>query len=133
MKVSFIIEIAKDGGFACYTKQKFDGFALYGYGETVAETKEDCITSYHEMKEIMGGEGKNIPEIEFEWQYDLASFFNYFSVLNISQVARIAGINESLLRRYKTGKEKASQKTYEKLSSAINSIANELTEAKFTL
>lgn len=133
MRVRFIIEMAKDGGFACYTNHEFEGFALYGYGETVAETKDDCMASYDEMREIMEEEGKTIPEIEFEWQYDLASFFNYFSVLNISQVARIAGINESLLRRYKTGKEKASQKVYDKVSEAIHHIAFELSESKLTL
>ena len=130
MKVRFIIEMAKDGGFTCYTKQEFDGFALYGYGDTVTETKEDCIASYLEMKEILESEGKTVPEIEFEWQYDLASFFNYFKCLNISEVARMAGINASLLRRYKTGDGTVSQKTYDKIQSCIHRIGTELTAAR---
>lgn len=131
MNVRFIIEMAKDGGFTCYTKQEFEGFALYGYGDTVAETKEDCLASYQEMREIMKEEGIQIPDIDFEWQYDLASFFNYFRCLNVSEIARMAGINASLLRGYKTGERTASQKTYDKIQECIRKIGMELTEAKF--
>lgn len=130
MKATCIIEMAKDGGFSCYAKEKFDGFALLGYGDSVAETKEDCMEGYQSIREIRAERGLGTPDIEFEWQYDLASFFNYFKFLNVSEVARMAGINESQLRRYKSGAVKAGQQTYDKLYSCIQRIGNELVAAR---
>lgn len=130
MKVTCIIEMAKDGGFSCYTNEQFDGFALFGYGENVAETKEDCLEGYYEIKELRAEKELDTPELEFEWKYDLASFFDYFKWLNVSEVARMAGINESQLRRYKSGSVKAGQKTYEKLYDCIQRIGRELVAAR---
>lgn len=130
MKATCIIEMAKDGGFSCYTEEQFDGFALFGYGESVSETKEDCIEGYNEIKQLRKEKGQETPEIEFEWKYDLASFFNYFTWLNVSEVARMAGINESQLRRYKLGSVNANQQTYEKLYTCIQRIGKELVAAR---
>lgn len=130
MKVTCIIEMAKDGEFSCYTDEQFEGFALFGYGSSVAETKEDCIEGYHEIKELRAEQGLETPELEFEWKYDLASFFEYFKWLNVSEVARMAGINESQLRRYKSGGVTAGQKIYEKLYNCIQRIGQELVAAR---
>ena len=130
MKVVCIIEMAKDGGFSCYSKEEFDGFALFGYGDSVAETREDCMDGYREIKEIRKAQGMDVPDIEFEWKYDLASFFNYFKWLNISEVARMAGINESQLRRYKSGGVSAGQAVYDKLYACIQRIGKELVAAR---
>lgn len=130
MKATCIIEMGSDGKFSCYTEEQFEGFALFGYGDTVAETKEDCIIGYGEIKEIRADRGLETPDIEFEWKYDLASFFNYFKWLNVSEVARMAGINESQMRRYKLGTVNASQQTYEKLYNCIQRIGNELVAAR---
>lgn len=130
MKVKCIIEMAKDGGFSCYTNESFEGFALFGYGDSVTETKEDFLSSYEEIVEMRKEENKETPVLEFDWEYDLASFFNYFSILNVSELARKSGINDSQLRRYKAGQIKASQKTFEKLSNTISRVGHELISAK---
>lgn len=130
-KIVFIIEMAKDGGFSCYTNEKFDGFALYGYGDSVSETKEDLLELYEEIKEINKEQGIETPELEFEFRYDIASFFEYFKMLNMSEVARMSGINESQMRRYKTRKINASQKTYDKLYNCVQNIGRELLDVKF--
>lgn len=131
MKVVFVIEKSPDGFYSCYTDQEFDGFALLGYGETVEDAKKDLFATYQEIKEDLKSEGKEVPEIEFEWKYDLQSFFNYFSVLNVSELARKSGINASLLRQYRNGLAKASEKQYDKLRQCINQIGQELTTARF--
>lgn len=131
MKVIFIIEKSADGFYSCYTDQEFDEFCLLGYGDTVEDAKQDLFAAYQEIKQDRESEGKETPEIEFEWKYDLQSFFNYFSVLNVSELARKSGINASLLRQYRNGLAKASEKQYDKLRRCINQIGQELTTARF--
>lgn len=131
MTANIIIEMASDGGFSCYAQESFDGFALFGYGDTVAETKRDLLDSFMEIKELMEQEGKQVPELEFVYHYDMKSFFDYFDFLNVSKVAERAGINPSLMRKYTSGVAKAGDKQYAKLSSAVKSFASELQSASF--
>jgi len=131
MKITFIIEKSTDGYYSCYTKHEFNGFGLLGYGNTVEEAKQDLFNSYEEIKKDRANEGKSTPDIEFVWEYDLQSFFNYFSVLNVSELARKSGINSSLLRQYRSGLAKASEVQYDKLRKCVHQIGKELAAVRF--
>lgn len=72
-----------------------------------------------------------MPELEFVYKYDMQSFFNYFSFLNVTKVAERAGINPSQMRQYTSGAATASQKQYEKLRAAVGSFSRELAAATF--
>jgi hypothetical protein len=89
------------------------------------------LSLYEEIKKDRLQEGKQMPEITFEWRYDLQSFFNYFSVLNVSELARKSGINASLLRQYRNGLAKASESQYDKIRKCIHQIGHELETARF--
>lgn len=129
MKVKVVITTGSDGYFSCYVKNDFDGFALFGYGETAAKAKSDLQQSYAEIREMMEAEGKSVPELEFEWHYDMKAFFNYFDFLNVSKVAKAAGINPSLMRKYAAGIVNPGETNYRKLYSAIQSMVGELAVA----
>ncbi len=131
MKVEFIIEKSFDGFYSCYTHHQFDGFGLLGYGDTAEQAKKDLLSLYEEIKKDRLQEGKQMPEITFEWRYDLQSFFNYFSVLNVSELARKSGINASLLRQHRNGLAKASESQYDKITKCIHQIGHELETARF--
>ncbi len=131
MKVVFIIEKSSDGYFSCYSDQDFDGFGLLGYGDTAEDAKKDLMSAYEEIKQDRTEEGKETPEIEFVWKYDMESFFDYFSVLNVSELARKTGINTSQLRRYRSGLTKASEKQYDKIRQYVHQVAEELAHATF--
>ena len=130
-KATIIIEKANDGGYSCYMDGEVGGFALYGYGRTAKEAKEDLLEAYEETKQIKEEEGESMPDLRFEFRYDMQSFFNYFSFLNMSKVAEIAGINASQMRQYAGGLARASQKQYDKMQSAVKTIAKELSTATF--
>lgn len=70
-------------------------------------------------------------EVEFCYQYDLQSFFDYFSFLNVSEIAKRAGINPSLMRQYTCGIKNAGEKTYERLAGCIANITKDLQVASF--
>ena len=125
------MEKAKDGYYSCFVEEDLPGFGLAGYGYTADAAKKDMLKAYEEIKEIQTEEGKEVPELEFIYKYDLQSFFNYFSFLNITKVAEIAGINPSLMRQYTSGVSNAGQKQYDKIKIAIEKIAQELSTSTF--
>ena len=131
MKVTVIMEKAKDGNYSCYVDDDLPGFGLAGFGETAEAAKEDMSEAYAEIKALQAEEGKAVPELEFTYKYDMQSFFDYFSFLNVSRVAELAGINPSLMRQYTSGVANAGQKQYEKIRVAVRKISRELSAATF--
>lgn len=131
MKVNIIFEMAKDGGCSCFMKEELPDFALFGYGNSPQEAKEDMLKAYEEIKIMLIEEKKNPPELDFIYHYDMKSFFEYFDFLNVSKLAKRAGINPSLMRKYSSGLVKAGEGQYLKLQRAVHSIANELAAANF--
>lgn len=67
----------------------------------------------------------------FEVSYDLTAFFEVFNYLNISNIAKYAGINPSLLRHYAAGSKTAGKDQVLKLQEAIHKAGQELTEVNF--
>ncbi|MBQ8542893.1 MAG: pilus assembly protein HicB [Bacteroidaceae bacterium] len=130
-KVTVIIEVANDGGFSCYMADDIEGLGLMGYGDTAEEAKNDLLVAYEEIKELNKEEGKETPVLEFSFKYDIASFFDYYKMLNVTEVARRVGINPSLMRRYRSGISHASQKQYDKLRDYIHRLGAELSAAQF--
>ncbi len=131
MKADIVVEMASDGGFSCYMKEPMQDYALFGYGNTAQEAKDDMLQSYREISEMLKEEGKNVEPLEFVYHYDMKSFFDYFNFLNVSKVAECAGINPSLMRKYASGIVKAREGQYLKLKRTVSVFAKELQEAAF--
>ena len=131
MVANIVIEMASDGGFACYMQETIPHLALLGYGDTAKEAKEDLLQSYEEIKEMLKEDGIEVEELTFVWHYDIKSFFDYFDFLNVSKVAERAGINPSLMRKYTSGVANAGEGQYNKLKKAVDSFSKELCEATF--
>lgn len=131
MKVLVTIERAKDGSYWCRTESPIVGGYLTSTGSTVQEAKEDLAECMAEAKEDLEAEGKTFPEVEFTYKYDLQSFFNYFSFLNVSDIAKRSGVNPSLMRQYASGVKNAGERTYQRLSACVQSITRELETATF--
>ena len=124
MKVTVIMEKASDGYYSCFVEENLPDFGLAGYGDTAEAAKK-------EIKEMQAEEDKEVPELEFTYKYDMQSFFNYFSFLNVTKVAELAGINASLMRQYTSGVTAAGQKQYDKIRVAVERISKELSAATF--
>lgn len=131
MKVLVTIERAKDGSYWCQTENDILGGYLSATGKTVQEAKEDLSECLEEAREDLRSEGKIVPEVEFTYKYDLQSFFNYFSFLNVSDIAKRSGVNPSLMRQYASGVKNAGERTYQRLSACVQSITRELETATF--
>ena len=68
MKVTIVIEQNSKGHYSAYISDKSIKFGVLGEGKTVEETIEDFKVGYEEMKETYQSEGKEFPELEFEFR-----------------------------------------------------------------
>lgn len=84
------------------------------------------VGAKEEIKELLAEEGKPMPELEFEFHYDIGSFFDYFSYLNASGVAKKAGINASLMRQYAMGIHEPSEKRKQQILECLYEISKEI-------
>lgn len=126
MKVS--IEKQADGTYIAYNTSG-DKVTLIGTGETVAEAKKDFENSIAEVKSSYEGRGEDVPEElgeEVEFNFDISSLFEYYSVFNVSALARYLGINASLMRQYRKGDTAISDKQLEKIEEGIHKLGVEL-------
>jgi predicted RNase H-like HicB family nuclease len=132
MKATALIEKGKDGTFGIYTPDLKS--TIIGDGNTVAEAKADFENSVKEFTNYYMEAGKQIPDelqgVEFEYKYDIASLFNYYNFINVSKFAKMAGINASLMRQYKSGNQYISENQVMKIEVALHKIANEIAAIK---
>lgn len=130
-KILVTIAQASDGSYWCHAEQGVYGGGLNGWGMSVSEAKEDLEVCLAESRADYEEHGGKPYDVEFRYQYDLKSFFEYFSFLNASDIARRAGINPSLMRQYTSGVKNAGEKTYARLSECMEKIKNELQASTF--
>jgi hypothetical protein len=131
MKILVTIEFGEDGTFSCYSEQPIGDYALVdGDGTTVSDAKADFLRAVDECRQANPSDAR-YADLEFTYKYDLRSFFNYFNFLNVTEIAKRANINPSLMRQYTSGVKNAGESTYKKLSACIDGIKSELQSASF--
>lgn len=129
MKTTAIVEMWDDKTISIYVPE-FDGFSLNGQGKTVDEAKESLRLALEDYKTMLIEIGKDVPDtlrsIDFEYKYDIASFFECFKFISVSTFAKYAGINPSLMRQYKQRIAFASETQKAKIEQAIHKAGKEL-------
>lgn len=59
---------------------------------------------HREMQEMYQAEGKEIPELEFVFKYDVPSFLQYYAyAFTLAGLERITGVNQKQLGHYIAG------------------------------
>ena len=130
-KVLVTVAQAEDGSFWCHAETDVYGGGLNSVGATVSEAKDDLMACLTEARADYAASGSTPYEVEFRYQYDLQSFFNYFSFLNITEIAKRSGINPSLMRQYARGIKNAGEKTFERLAACMADITKDLQVSSF--
>jgi predicted RNase H-like HicB family nuclease len=135
MKVTAIIEKSKDGFYSVYVDDELPGLGLNGQGFSVSEAKKEMLTVLRDYKEMLEEKEWEVPEcirnLEFEYKYDMQSFFDYFDWINVTKLAEKTGLNDSLLRQYKKGLAFASEKQCVKIQNCLHQLGNELSIVRF--
>ena len=121
--ISLIIENAKDG--EVWGRVNYEDDLLVESANNVEQLQikmKELLSDFHDLQ----------PDaINFEISYDLSAFFENFAYLKISEIAKYAGLNASLLRHYVAGSKTASKAQVLKLQEAIRQVGAELIQVNF--
>ena len=131
MKTTALIETWPDGVFYIVLMD-LKHHTIFGNGATIKEAKEDLQNSYKEILDYYADEGKPVPEelrdLEFEYKYAIASFFEEFKWINISALAKAIGMNPSLLYQYKKGNTYISYQQMKRIETGIHTLGRKMLE-----
>lgn len=131
-KVRAIIERAADGNYSVYMDADEMSYLVTGTGKTAAEAVNCFKAGYEDMKRYYAEEGKEFEEVEFDYEYDMASFLSYYSkVLSLAGLSRLTGVNQGQLSHYMTGRRTPSRSTKEKMQKSIRTFAEDLVQVHF--
>lgn len=131
-KIKTFIERSNDGSYSAYIENNTLNYGIHGTGKTAKEAVDDFMSAYEAMKEFYNMEGIDFEEVDFEFQYDMSSFLQYYSkTLSLSGLERITGVNQRQLSHYATGRRKPCKKTVEKIENSLHSFAKELHQVHF--
>ena len=81
-KIKAIIEVGRDGLFAIHARNEKYNCMFLGCGGSEEEAKEDFFECRDEMSELAIQSGNPLPEFDFEFAYDTASFLRYYGRRN---------------------------------------------------
>lgn len=98
--------------------------------ETFEEIKVNVLEAVNLTFEELGYT-YTIDEITFE--YDLASFFDFYKVINAKALSERIGMNQSLLAQYIKGIKKPSIPQTKRILQGVQQIGRELSEVRFLL
>jgi hypothetical protein len=104
--------------------------SLITCGDTWEELQKMVIDMLNLVFEDLGYT-YTIDEIEFS--FDLASFFDFYKVLNVSALSKRLHMPQSLLAQYITGKKKPSTTQKERILKGVQQVGRELAEINFLL
>jgi hypothetical protein len=128
-RIEVIIE--KNDGLLWGRVEGQGNFMPTPYGSTTSKLVEnlrELIADYvkNEGKKDSFWSRLNLADAEFEFSYDLESYFQEHDYLKISSVAEQAGMNPGLVRQYASGVKFPSGEQAKRIRAAIKKIAKEL-------
>ena len=133
--VKAFIERANSGKYSVYS----DGddsrleYGLIGEGATVEEAKVDFAGCYEDMRKSYKQQGKMFVEANFVFEFDTASFLNYYSkTLSLAGLSRITGLNQQQLSHYATGRKRPRPETVHRIEYSLQNLSKELSQVRFS-
>jgi len=126
MRVNVYVEKGKDL-FGCSMDMNNNlNFGINGNGTTARKAIEDFYLARDEMKKYYAEAGKEFPELEFNFHFDVGSLFSYYSFLNITEAAKSMGISPMMMRKYVAGISTPSDKRLREIEHGLNALADEI-------
>ena len=131
-KIKAIIERAGDGTYSVYMDADDMSYLITGTGDTAEGAIKSFKINYDDMKRYYAEEGKYFEEVEFSYEYDMASFLSYYcKAFSLAGLSRITGVNQGQLSHYVTGHRVPSERTKQKIQNSIHAFAKDLSQVNF--
>ena len=125
-KLLAIVERGKGKrNFACFAPETVENHGLAGYGGTSREAMDDIMVSLQEVKEDFAKEGKEFPDVEFDFRFDVGAFFDYYPI-DVTAFAKYIGMNASVLRQYVTALRTPKEENIRRIREGINKLSEDL-------
>ncbi|WP_147367987.1 hypothetical protein [Fibrisoma montanum] len=80
----------------------------------------------HEGKDMAEWQGVTAEQVTFNFEYDVAVLFEVFDAIKINSIAKLAGINQALMRQYASGVKNPSKQQAKKIEAAIRQLGERL-------
>ncbi|MEX2566632.1 MAG: hypothetical protein WD431_11865 [Cyclobacteriaceae bacterium] len=87
---------------------------------TVAELEEKIKILLEDFEDV------DPDTVEFTHSYDIYALFEHFDFLKISNVAKHAGMNPTLLRQYVSGAKNPSEEQARRIEETLHRLADEI-------
>lgn len=121
-----IVERGKGkGNFTCFTPETVENCGFGGGGSSARDVMADTYQSLQEVREMKAEEGVTLPEIEFDFRFDVGSFFDYYPI-DITAFAKYIGMNASVLRQYVTGHRNPKEGAIKRIREGIDKLSRDL-------
>ncbi|MCL2041885.1 MAG: DNA-binding protein [Bacteroidales bacterium] len=131
-KVKVIVECGKDGRYSAFMDCYDYDFGLSGFGNTAKEAIADFYECVEEERAMCEKDGKTMPLLEFDIQYDVTSFLDYYAgILSKSGLEKITGINQKQLWHYSSGRRKPTRQTTLRIQDNLHRFAENLIGVQF--
>ena len=111
--------------FSCFMVNADGNTRIHGDGKTARKAIDDFLLCYEEEKTYSKEQGKEAIEMEFQFIFDIGSFFSYYFI-NVTAFAEYAGMNASLLRQYACGLKAPTKTTIRKIREAIDKFRKDI-------
>jgi hypothetical protein len=130
-KIKAFIEIGKKLDYDIWSDPDAGiSFGIVGQGKTIEEAKVDFTESFEDMRNYYNEEGKEFPEIEFEFVYEIQSFLKY-SPFPLTWLSDATGINKKQLSNYATEHRSPRRATLNKIQNAVNKFVADYSQVCF--
>jgi hypothetical protein len=117
--------VKEDVGYSAHTLVKNKFMA------TEAETFDSLLNKLLEaINFTFEKEGISYKIEDLKFTYDLASFFEYYKVINAKALSERIGMNQSLLAQYIKGIKKPSTSQIKRILTGIQQVGKELAEVQ---
>ena len=134
--VKAFIERANDGMYSVYVDLEDNrlNYGIHGVGKSAKQAVDDFMSAYEAMKDLHNEKGKEFVEAVFDFQYDMASFLQYFSdKFTFAGLQNITGVSQAQLSQYASGYRKPGAKTVKKIEASLHNFAEEISQVHFTI
>ena len=105
--------------YSCYMRVDCVKASSLGYGASAKSAMMDMLKGWEEVKMDLMEDGKEVPNLEVEYAFDLPSLFNFYDFINIAGVSREIGISSAVMRQYAIGVRRPSD---ERKAQIVNGI-----------
>ena len=118
--------------FSCYMHIDSLNGGVLGVGSSAKAAIKDMLSGWKDETDVLREEGKEIPELEIEYKFDVGSLFNYYDFINVAGVSREIGVSPSVMRQYAIGIRKPSPSPERKkeIMMGIKSLASKMQTAE---